>query len=108
MDKPESSSATTSKSQPSTSTKQHQHNRPPRREFQSKTHSVNKRPISKPFQRDCDVYVSNKSNFQVIFKILLIDETHVFHQKINLIEICSFIFWYLGSNETMPGAINIV
>lgn len=66
MDKPETSTATTSKShQNQPSQKHHQQNRPPRREFQSKSHSLNKRPISKPFQRDCDVYVSNKSNFQV-------------------------------------------
>lgn len=76
MDKPETSSASSSKSHPNQSSqKHHQHhqNRPHRREFQPKTHSVNKRPIAKPFQRDCDVYVSNKSNFQVnsilLFKI---------------------------------------
>lgn len=38
----------------------------PRREHPPKTHSFNKRPVSKPFQRKCDIYVSNKSNFQVI------------------------------------------
>lgn len=29
------------------------------------THSFHKKPISKPFQRKCDIYVSNKSNFKV-------------------------------------------
>lgn len=35
-----------------------------RREYPSKTHSLNKRPISKPLQRKCDIYVSNKANYQ--------------------------------------------
>lgn len=62
MDAPETSSAATNKSH-----RNHQHQQPnrPRRDFHSKTHSLNKRPVSKPFQRKCDIYVSNKSNFQV-------------------------------------------
>lgn len=62
MDAPETSSAATKKSHRN---HQHQQSNRPRREFHSKTHSLNKRQVSKPFQRKCDIYVSNKSNFQV-------------------------------------------
>lgn len=61
MDAPETSSAATNKSQRN---QQQQTNRQ-RRELIPKTHSLNKRPIAKPFQRKGDIYVSNKSNFQV-------------------------------------------
>lgn len=64
MDAPETSSATTSKSQ-----RNNHQQQPQRREFNSKTHSLNKRPISKPIHRKCDIYVSNKSNFQVNFQL---------------------------------------
>lgn len=37
----------------------------------SKTHTIQKRPSSKPFQRRNDIYVSNKSNFKVIMKLNL-------------------------------------
>lgn len=65
MDAPETSSATTSKSQRNNHHQQPQQLNRQRREFNSKTHSLNKRPISKPIHRKCDIYVSNKSNFQV-------------------------------------------
>lgn len=66
MDAPETSSAATNKSHRN---HQHQQSSRPRRDFHSRTHSLNKRPVSKPFQRKCDIYVSNKSNFQVSQKI---------------------------------------
>ncbi|XP_055303313.1 ribonuclease P protein subunit p20 [Sitodiplosis mosellana] len=65
MDAPETSSAATSKSHQNHP--QQQLNRQ-RREFNPKTHSLNKRPISKPIHRKCDIYVSNKSNFQAQMK----------------------------------------
>lgn len=37
----------------------------------SKTHSILKRPSSKPFQRKNDIYVSNKSNFKVRRKFVI-------------------------------------
>lgn len=62
MDAPETSSAALNKQRNSP-----QQNRP-RKEFPSKTHSLQKRPVSKPFARKCDIYVSNKSNFQAQMK----------------------------------------
>lgn len=62
MDAPETSSAASNKQR---NQQQQQHPNRPRREFHSKNHSVQKRPVSKPFARKCDIYVSNKSNFQV-------------------------------------------
>lgn len=60
MDAPETSRAASNKQR-----NPQQHQNRPRREFQSKTHSLQKRPVSKPFARKGDIYVSNKSNFQV-------------------------------------------
>lgn len=64
MDAPETSNASTNQAQRKNSQKLNKQGRdnPPR------THSFNKRPISKPSQRKCDIYVSNKSNFQVIYR----------------------------------------
>lgn len=39
--------------------------RPNRKSFNSKSHVLSKRPASKPYRRQCDIYVSNKSNFKV-------------------------------------------
>lgn len=36
-----------------------------RRQFNLNSHSFQKRPASKPFQRKNDIYVSNKTNFKV-------------------------------------------
>lgn len=33
--------------------------------FNPKSHSLSKRPAAKPYRRQCDIYVSNKSNFKV-------------------------------------------
>lgn len=75
MDAPETSNAATNKSH--RNQQQNQPNRP-RREFNPKTHSLNKRPVSKPFQRKCDIYVSNKSNYQVHFPNTFIQFYHRF------------------------------
>ncbi|XP_031625320.1 ribonuclease P protein subunit p20 [Contarinia nasturtii] len=48
--------------------KRNQQSQRQRREFNPKTHSLNKRPVSKPFQRKGDIYVTNKSNFQAQIK----------------------------------------
>lgn len=65
MDAPETSSAATNKSHRNQHQQQQQQSNRQRREFNPKSHSLNKRPVSKPFHRKCDIYVSNKSNFQV-------------------------------------------
>lgn len=61
MDAPETSNASINKSQRKNSQKSDKQHR----EQQSDSHSLNKRPIAKPFHRKSDIYVSNKSNFQV-------------------------------------------
>lgn len=61
MDAPETSNAPINKSQRKNSQKSNKQDR----EQQSESHSLQKRPVSKPFQRKSDIYVSNKSNFQV-------------------------------------------
>lgn len=63
MDTPETLNAVTNKAHRN---QQQQQSGRPRREFHSKKHSLNKRSVPKPYQRECDIYVSNKSNFQVI------------------------------------------
>lgn len=39
--------------------------RPRRGSFDPKSHALSKRPAAKPYRRQCDIYVSNKSNFKV-------------------------------------------
>lgn len=39
--------------------------RPRRGSFNPKSHELSKRPAAKPYRRQCDIYVSNKSNFKV-------------------------------------------
>lgn len=39
--------------------------RPRRGSFNPKSHALSKRPAAKPYRRQCDIYVSNKSNFKV-------------------------------------------
>lgn len=63
MDIPETSSGIENRSQQKNQQKSSEN----RREFHSKTHSLNKRPVSKPFHRKCDIFVSNKSNIKVYF-----------------------------------------
>lgn len=66
MDEPETSSKVENKLQ----TNNQQQSTQNRREFHSKTHSFNKRPVSKPIHRKCDIYVSNKSNIKVCIDMI--------------------------------------
>lgn len=93
MDAFESTSAATNKSH-----RNQQQNRT-RREIHQKTHSLNKRPVCKPFNRKCDIYVSNKSNFQVNKSIFIIFFLFMVNRKQNnkIERFC------LGSDETMSG-----